>query len=95
MLVHVVTPVESSEWDIIKHLPSEEFARIGQILVEVHLTFSGGYDTNVVALIGFFDRLEEHGFRLFYKEPNVHCGICVEYALINKNWDPLWSFQGQ
>jgi len=68
--------IEWSEWDSFNTLFSEGFPDVGQIQIELHWR-----DLNT--LMNFMQKMEDNGFVMFSKDPNLLCGtICYEFSFI-------------
>eukprot|EP01083_Nonionella_stella_P269067 910083_1 len=76
--------VEGSEFATFFALDeANEMPEIGQMQIEVHAK-------SVADEEKLIDILESNGMRIFSLELNLFTnGVCVEYALINKDWNPL------
>jgi len=80
--------IEGKERVIVESLSQNELASIGQLQMELHLTYKGGREGTVREAERTLGKLEHGGFRVFQSDPNWLRPPKLEVSLIRRSWDP-------
>ena len=79
--------ITGGEWEHIKREGAQVYPKIGQVLIEVHISRGRELESPVK----YLHKMEALNFRFFHKELNfLSKGCCSEFSFIRKDWH-LWN----
>lgn len=84
--------VETSEWNQIFNRSKDSIwnqAKIGQLLIEIHLP---GPNKQFGSMVSLFQQLTQAGFILFHSEINIFAPTCWEFSFIQPDYRPSPTF---